>query len=67
MRAGQSPERRSENRVLLLEAGVKDNSIMVQMPAGVGGLIGDKGTYNWGFWTEAEPHLNDRKMWWPAR
>lgn len=54
-----------KNRVLLLEAGVKDNSIMVQMPAGVGGLIGDKGTYNWGFWTEAEPHLNDRKMWWP--
>ena len=55
----------SKIRVLLLEAGVKDNSIMVQMPAGVGGLIGDKGTYNWGFWTEAEPNLNDRKMWWP--
>lgn len=52
-------------RVLLLEAGVKDNSILVQMPAGVGGLIGDKGTYNWGFWTEPEPNLNDRKMWWP--
>ena len=51
--------------VLLLEAGVKDNSVLVQMPAGVGSLIGDKGTYNWGFWTQAEPHLNDRKLWWP--
>ena len=54
-----------KNRVLLLEAGVKDNSILVQMPAGVGSLIGDKGTYNWGFWTESEPHLDDRKLWWP--
>jgi len=53
------------NRVLLLEAGVKDNSILVNMPAGVGSLIGDKGTYNWGFWTEAEPHLENRKLWWP--
>ncbi|MDO8380236.1 choline dehydrogenase [Phenylobacterium sp.] len=52
-------------KVLLLEAGVKDNSLMVRMPAGVGGLIGAKGTYNWGFWTEPEPNLNDRKLWWP--
>ncbi|WP_421932254.1 choline dehydrogenase [Phenylobacterium sp.] len=52
-------------KVLLLEAGVKDNSLMVRMPAGVGGLIGAKGTYNWGFWTEEEPNLNNRKLWWP--
>ncbi len=52
-------------KVLLLEAGVKDNSLLVRMPAGVGGLIGDKGTYNWGFWTQAEPNLNQRKLWWP--
>ncbi|MFZ3005762.1 MAG: choline dehydrogenase [Phenylobacterium sp.] len=52
-------------KVLLLEAGVKDNSLMVRMPAGVGGLIGAKGTYNWGFWTEEEPNLNKRKLWWP--
>jgi len=52
-------------KVLLLEAGGKDNSILIKMPAGVGGLIKDKGDYNWGFWTEAEPHLNDRKLWWP--
>ncbi len=52
-------------RVLLLEAGGKDNSLMIKMPAGVGGLIGKQGPQNWGFWTEPEPQLNDRKLWWP--
>ncbi|MDP3854002.1 choline dehydrogenase [Phenylobacterium sp.] len=52
-------------RVLLLEAGGKDSSIMVKMPAGVGALIGKAGPYNWGFWTEAEPQLEHRKLWWP--
>jgi choline dehydrogenase len=52
-------------KVLLLEAGGKDNSILVKMPAGVGSLISEKGTYNWGFWTEPEPHLDGRKLWWP--
>ena len=52
-------------RVLLLEAGGKDNSILVKMPAGVGSLIKDKGAYNWGFWTEGEPHLDGRQLWWP--
>ena len=51
--------------VLLLEAGGKDKSLMIQMPAGVGGLIGKPGPANWGFWTEPEPNLNDRKLWWP--
>lgn len=52
-------------RVLLIEAGGKDASLMIRMPAGVGGLIGKKSAQNWGFWTEAEPNLNDRKLWWP--
>ncbi|MCX7585372.1 MULTISPECIES: choline dehydrogenase [unclassified Phenylobacterium] len=52
-------------KVLLLEAGGKDSSILVKMPAGVGALISKQGTYNWGFWTEAEPNLEDRKLWWP--
>jgi choline dehydrogenase len=55
----------ANTRVLLLEAGGKDTSILVNMPAGVGNLIKDKGDYNWGFWTEEEPHLNNRKLWWP--
>ena len=52
-------------RVLLLEAGGKDNSLLVKMPAGVGALLTAKGDYNWGFWTEPEGHLDDRKLWWP--
>ena len=52
-------------RVLLVEAGGKDSSLMVRMPAGVGALIGKQGPYNWGFWTEPEPNLEDRRLWWP--
>jgi choline dehydrogenase len=52
-------------KVLLLEAGGKDSSLMIKMPAGVGGLIGKQGPYNWGFWTEPEPNLNNRRLWWP--
>ena len=52
-------------KVLLLEAGGKDNSILVKMPAGVGSLISKQGAYNWGFWTEEEPNLENRKLWWP--
>jgi len=54
-----------QTRVLLLEAGGKDSSILVKMPAGVGSLIGKAGVYNWGFWTEPEPNLENRKLWWP--
>jgi choline dehydrogenase len=52
-------------RVLLLEAGGKDNSLLVRMPAGVGALLTAKGDYNWGFWTEPEPQLDGRRLWWP--
>ncbi len=52
-------------RVLLLEAGGPDKSMLVRMPAGVGSLISAKGEYNWGFWTEPEPHLDGRRLWWP--
>jgi choline dehydrogenase len=52
-------------KVLLLEAGGKNGSLLIRMPAGVGQLIKDKGVSNWGFWTEPEPHLNDRRLWWP--
>ena len=55
----------ADKTVLLLEAGGKDNSLMIKMPAGVGGLIGKQGPHNWGFWTEEEPQLEGRKLWWP--
>ena len=52
-------------RVLLLEAGGKDASILVRMPAGAADLFSVKGAYNWGFWTEPEPHLDGRRLFWP--
>jgi choline dehydrogenase len=51
--------------VLLLEAGGRNDNMLVRMPAGVGNLIKAKGAHNWGFWTEAEPHLDGRRLWWP--
>ncbi|CAN0470018.1 unnamed protein product, partial [Scytosiphon promiscuus] len=52
-------------KVCLVEAGKKDNALMVRMPAGVGNLIKAEGAYNWGFWTEPQKHMNGRKLWWP--
>jgi choline dehydrogenase len=54
-----------KTRVLLLEAGGKDNSVLVRMPAGAGSLLKEKNAYNWGFWTEPEANLDGRKLWWP--
>lgn len=55
----------SANRVLLLEAGPKDNSVLVRMPAGVGNLLTKPNKYNWGFETEGVAALNNRKDYWP--
>lgn len=52
-------------RVALVEAGKKDSSLLIRMPAGVGSLLKAKGTYNWGFWTKPQEHLNGRKLYWP--
>jgi choline dehydrogenase len=52
-------------KVLLLEAGGKDDALLVRMPAAVGTLLGAKGDYNWGFWTEPEAQLDGRRLWWP--
>lgn len=52
-------------RVALLEAGPKDNALLVRMPAGVGNLIKEENPYNWGFWTAPQAHMNGRKLWWP--
>jgi choline dehydrogenase len=53
------------NRVLLLEAGPKDNSLMVRMPAGVAQLLSKPNKYNWAFETEGCAALNNRKDYWP--
>lgn len=54
-----------KNKVLLLEAGPKDKSIMIHMPAGVGQLIGNNTKTNWNYDTEGQPHLNNRRLFWP--
>ncbi len=52
-------------RVCLIEAGKKDTSLMVRMPAGVGSLIKAPCDQNWGFWTEPQAHMGGRKLYWP--
>ncbi|MBW3095967.1 GMC family oxidoreductase [Pseudohoeflea coraliihabitans] len=50
--------------VLLLEAGSKDRNPLVRLPMLMGKLF-HSGLYNWHYHTEAEPHLNGRKLYWP--
>ena len=51
--------------VCLVEAGKKDTSLMVRMPAGVGSLIKEANDHNWGFHTEPQAHMDGRKLYWP--
>src|SRR5262249_37172760 len=48
-------------RVLLLEAGGKDNSIWIKVPLGPIYLIGNPRT-DWCYQTEPEPACNDRSI-----
>lgn len=52
------------NKVLLLEAGGRDTSLFIHMPAGVAELL-KGGPCNWEFNTAPEPHLNNRALYWP--
>ena len=47
--------------VLVLEYGGSDRSIFIQMPAALSIPMNSK-TYNWGYVSEPEPHLNGRRM-----
>ena len=51
-------------KVLLLEAGPRDWHPFIHMPAGLAKLVNQKGV-NWDYNTAAEPHLNNRTLWWP--
>ncbi|MEO6102922.1 MAG: choline dehydrogenase, partial [Pseudoxanthomonas sp.] len=51
-------------KVLLLEAGPRDWHPFIHMPAGLAKLVGDKGV-NWSYDTAPEPHLDNRRLWWP--
>lgn len=52
------------HRVLLLEAGARDRNPLVRLPMLMGKLF-HSGLYNWHYHTEAEQHLNGRKLYWP--
>jgi choline dehydrogenase len=51
-------------RVLLLEAGGADTNPLIHMPAGLARLVGNR-RINWNYYTEPEPELSGRKMYWP--
>lgn len=53
------------NQVCLIEAGKKDTSLLVRMPAGVGQLIKNKNDHNWGFTTEPQAQMDGRQLFWP--
>jgi choline dehydrogenase len=54
----------SARRVVLLEAGGRDSSPFIAMPAGLARLVRMPGI-NWNYETEPEPELNGRRLWWP--
>ena len=51
--------------VLLIEAGGRDKSLMIHMPAGIPALLGKPNPHNWYFNTEGQQHLNGRRLYWP--
>jgi choline dehydrogenase len=52
------------NRVLLIEAGGKDQNPLFRLPMLMGKLF-HSGIYNWHYHTEPEPYLNGRSLYWP--
>ena len=51
--------------VLLIEAGGRDKSMMIHMPAGIPALIGKPNPFNWYYQTEGQQYLNGRSLYWP--
>ncbi len=51
------------NKVLLLEAGGKDNDPLVHIPGAYAKLF--RKNHDWGFWTEPQEHVNNRKLYLP--
>jgi len=52
------------HNVLLLEAGPRDRSIWIHIPIGYGKTMFHP-VYNWGFYTDPEPAMNGRRIYWP--
>jgi choline dehydrogenase len=59
--------RLSENgrhSVLLLEAGPADRYLWIHIPIGYAKTMFHP-VYNWGFYTDPDPYMNGRKIYWP--
>ena len=52
------------SRVCLLEAGPADRNPMIHMPFGLAALAHMR-WLNWGYETDPEPHLDNRRLYWP--
>jgi len=50
-------------RVLLLEAGGPDTRREIRIPAAFSKLF--RSEYDWAYFTEPQPHLNNRRLYWP--
>jgi choline dehydrogenase-like flavoprotein len=55
---------RARYRVALLEAGPRDTSFWIRLPIGYGKTMWDP-KLNWRFYTEPEPNLEGRRIYWP--
>jgi len=53
-----------DRRVALFEAGGRDSSPFIHMPAGIAHLAGNP-RVDWGYYTEPEPNLLGRRLYWP--
>jgi choline dehydrogenase len=49
--------------VLLLEAGASDRKPTIHIPAAFSTLF--KSAYDWAYYTEVQPHLHGRRLFWP--
>lgn len=52
------------NQVLVLEAGARDDNLLIHLPVGVGKVWNDP-RFNWSYMSEPEPNLNGRRMYHP--
>jgi choline dehydrogenase len=53
-----------QTRVLLLEAGPPDSSLWIHLPIGYGKTMWSE-RLNWRFYTEPDPGMNGRRVYWP--
>ncbi|MBK7474345.1 MAG: choline dehydrogenase [Betaproteobacteria bacterium] len=53
------------HRVLLLEAGPEDRSLWIHLPIGYGKTMWHP-VYNWRHYTEPDPGMHNRKIYWPC-